>query len=291
MYAGLTIAFWALMVPVVKLLLADLTPEQVLSWVSLFASLTMLAKMAATGGLPALARYRPRDWAMLPLLGLTGMFAYNMLFYGAVRRIAIQDAYIINYLWPVMTCVFAAAILRDRIGPVKVAAICLSFLGVAVVVTKGSLTSVRPGDAAGIAMAFGAAVSYGLYSVLMKKADYERTSAVFVCYLTSFLACLATLGFRMPAVGWVQLLGLTVVGVLSYGMADNLWALALKLDDTAKVANIAYIGPFISLTLMSVILKEEIGAYSVIGLTLIIAGVALHNSRLAGAAGRRKGGA
>ena len=56
-------------------------------------------------------------------------------------------------------------------------------------------------------------------------------------------------------------------------IAFTLWALALEKGDTAKISNIAYMTPFISLVWTSIVLKEKLSIYSIIGLIVIIIGI------------------
>ena len=51
------------------------------------------------------------------------------------------------------------------------------------------------------------------------------------------------------------------------------WALALKLGGTAKISNLAYATPFISLVWTFFILEEPIKPLSLIGLAVIIVGI------------------
>ena len=51
------------------------------------------------------------------------------------------------------------------------------------------------------------------------------------------------------------------------------WALALEKGDTAKISNLAYITPFLSLIWTGLILKEKISIYAIIGLIVIILGI------------------
>jgi len=51
------------------------------------------------------------------------------------------------------------------------------------------------------------------------------------------------------------------------------WALALEKGDTAKISNLAYITPFLSLVWTSLILKEKLNPYSILGLVIIVLGI------------------
>jgi drug/metabolite transporter (DMT)-like permease len=60
------------------------------------------------------------------------------------------------------------------------------------------------------------------------------------------------------------------------GLAFILWLKAMKLaENTARIANLIFISPFLSLVLISVLLKEEILSSTLVGLCLIIAGLVI----------------
>ena len=62
-------------------------------------------------------------------------------------------------------------------------------------------------------------------------------------------------------------------GVCCMALASTSWALALKNGNTAKVSNLAYITPFLSLVWVAVFLKEMPTVWSVAGLCLIVLGI------------------
>ena len=51
------------------------------------------------------------------------------------------------------------------------------------------------------------------------------------------------------------------------------WVMALEKGDTAKISNLAYITPFLSLIWIALILKEKISIFSIIGLIVIVLGI------------------
>ncbi|MBQ3404732.1 MAG: DMT family transporter [Oscillospiraceae bacterium] len=75
-----------------------------------------------------------------------------------------------------------------------------------------------------------------------------------------------------------QLAGLAVYGVFCDGVAYVTWLLAIERGNTAVISNLAYITPFISLLVTHYILGEAVTLYSVLGLLLIITGIAVQLS-------------
>ena len=76
-----------------------------------------------------------------------------------------------------------------------------------------------------------------------------------------------------PIVG-VQWLGMIWLGVVIDAVAYLLWALALKgVKNTAKIANLAYLTPFLSLIVSAIVLKEKIELRAIVALIFIIGGI------------------
>lgn len=272
--AGTAILMWSTMATVSKLLLNSMSNFQVLCLSALLAALTMLAINAGSGKLALLKTYRLKDYLIMTGVGLLGIFLYYTLYYIGMGRLLASQAFIINYLWPIMSVLFAAILLKEKMTVRKVVAIGMSFLGV-VIVTGRDLIQFNPQMIFGAAMCAGAAVCYGAFTALNKKYSYEKTISMMIAFFTafvlSFLLNLATgEAWDLSSGQWA---GLAWNGVFSMGIGNTAWALAMEKGNTAKISNLAYITPFVSLIWTALILKEEISIWSVAGLCVIVLGI------------------
>ncbi len=273
-FAALAILLWSLMSTVAKLLLGTLDSFQLLCISSLFAALGLFAVVLLTGRLKSFGRYKARDYLRMTLIGLPGTLVYYVFFYTGTGMMAASQAFIVNYLWPIMSVVFACIILKERVTPMKLVAILLSFLGVIIVVGE-ELLSFESGTLLGALFCALGAVSYGIFTALSQKYNYDKYISMMLAYGATFLLTgaysLGAGGF--PSVGWVELVGIAFNGAVLMGLANTLWALALGAGDTAKISNLAYITPFLSLIWNSIFLEEKIGVGSVVGLGVIMLGI------------------
>ena len=90
------------------------------------------------------------------LLGLTGVFAYNVFFFMGLERIEASRASLIIANNPVFIAIFSALIYRDRLSPAAVLGILISVTGAAVVITRGDLPqTLQGGVGAGELFIFG----------------------------------------------------------------------------------------------------------------------------------------
>jgi len=265
---------WSTMATVSKLLLNTLGNFQVLCVSSLLAALTMLAINLFSGKLALLKTYRLKDYLTMTGVGLLGIFLYYSFYYIGMGSLLASQAFIINYLWPIMSVVFAAILLKEKMTVRKAVAIGMSFLGV-VIVTGKDLIPFNPRMLLGAAMCAAAAVCYGAFTALNKKYSYEKGISMMIAFFTAFL--LSFLLNMAKGETWNlslgQLLGLGWNGVFSMGIGNTAWALAMEKGNTAKISNLAYITPFLSLIWTALILKEAISIWSVVGLCVIVLGI------------------
>ena len=74
-------------------------------------------------------------------------------------------------------------------------------------------------------------------------------------------------------IGVFEVLGFAWNGIFVMAIATVAWAMALKRGGNAKISNLAYITPFLSLVWTFFILHEKIRLLSLLGLALIILGI------------------
>jgi len=276
-FALTTVFFWGSSAAVNALLLKSLSTMTVLFYTSVIAVVFLACYNLFTGKMSLLKNISAREYLAMSGIGFLGTFMYSGLLYYSMTLMKAQQAFIINYLWPILVVVFSCIILRQKMTLKKGISLILSFFGVAVVATEGNLLSLGGINVVGTAACILAAVCYGLYSVLTIKVTCDKFVAILiyyaVCSVVSGAALLLTGG--IPPLTTGQLPGILWDGVLVYGVAYTTWALALDLGDTAKMSNLAYLTPFVSLIWIYFLTGEPIHWSSYVGLAFILLGVAL----------------
>ena len=276
-YALVSVFFWSTTTTVSKLLLHSISTMQVLAVSSVFATLFLLMVNVFKGNLKQLKSYQPRDYLVLAGVGFLGMFLYRMLLFFGVARMLASQAMIVNYLWPIMAVLASCVILREKLTVRKAIAVVMSFLGVVIVTTGGSAAGLSGSDLTGTVLVAVAAVFYGLFVAINKRLKYDSfVSMMFYNAVAAICAILGTLfSGETLLLTLSQNLGLVWVGVCNTAIGFVAWDLAMKTGDTAKVANLAYITPFLSLVVAYFLLGDPITIWSVGGLTVIVAGILL----------------
>ena len=272
--AGVSILLWSTLATVSKLLLGSMSSFQVLCVSAGIAGIALFVYNLCSGKLAVMKAYSLKDYAIMVLIGLPGTFFYNVLLYAGMRILPASQAFIINYLWPIMSVVFACILLKERLTSRKVLAFVISFLGV-FTVAGGNLLSFHGGTLLGMGLCVAAAVSYGLYTGLNQRFSYDKQVAVMVAYFAAFLLSLVLVLVRGESLLMepLQLAGLGWNGLLVMAVATTTWAMALDRGPTAKVSNLAYITPFLSLVWTFLVLREVPDPLAVVGLCVIVLGI------------------
>ena len=275
LYAGVSIFFWSTTATVTKLLLGSLNSMQIMAVSSLFATLFLVVVNIANGSIKKLVFLKARDYLWIFVLGMLGIFVYHLCLYIGIDMMDASQAFIINYLWPIMTVVFACIILKEKLTPRKIIAIVLSFAGVVVVTANGNLLAVGHKTLVGAVYCIVAAVAYGLFSVLDKKKHYDKSLAMMLYYFFTFAVALIYIALTGDwfSMSFAETGGMLWSGIFTTATAYTSWAMALERGDTAKISNLAYITPFMSLVWTTLVLKEDFKPWSVAGLFVIILGI------------------
>ena len=128
--ALVSVAIWATLSTVAKLLLQGLPDIETLGVSAAFAFLFMLAALFAGKKHRLLKAVSPKQVLQMAGLGFLGLFVYSALYYYALGPLTAGEACILNYLWPLMLVLFSCLILKEKLTARKLVALGLSFAGV-----------------------------------------------------------------------------------------------------------------------------------------------------------------
>ena len=190
--AGIAILLWSPMATISKVLLGNFDQYQVLCISALFAALALFAVNLLSGRLKKLKACRPKHYLQMLVSGLLGNFFYYAFYYAGAARLPASQAFIANYLWPIMSVVFACILLKEKLTVRKGIAFGLSFLGV-ITVAGGDLLRFDTQTLLGMALCAGGAVCYGAFTVLNKKWECDTLLSMMLSCGAAFL--LSLLGY------------------------------------------------------------------------------------------------
>lgn len=282
---GLAVLVWSTVATAFKIALRTLDPLQLLLLADAVSILALLAVLAARGRLGLLRAMPRREKLLCCGLGLLNPFLYYVVLFQAYALLPAQEAQPLNYTWAVTLSLLAVPLLGQRLRPRDLAAILVSYAGVVVISCRGDLTGLRFSNPQGVALALGSTLLWALYWIGNTRLKADPVAALLLNFLAAFPCILAaTLAFSaLPPLGWVGLLAGAYVGLFEMGLTFVLWLSAMRLaartpSGTARVANLIFLSPFLSLVFIHFLLGEAIRASTLAGLVCIIAGNALQQT-------------
>ena len=182
----------------------------------------------------------------------------------------------LNYIWPMMLVLLSVPVLKQKIRWMSVVALLISFSGAIVIATGGRPFSMDLKEPLGVALALSSALFWAMFWLLNMRDKREETPKLFMNFLFGFMYtliyCAITGNITIPDLGGA--LGSTYIGLFEMGITFVLWLKALRYaENTARVSNLVYLSPFMSLMFISLILGEKILPSTLAGLVLIISGI------------------
>jgi DME family drug/metabolite transporter len=230
-----------------------------------------------------LFRVDRRGWLLVGLGGGALVALFEIAYQFAIAGVGVAGAAALLYTAPVIVAVLARLILREALTPLRVALALIVMLGVALTVTGGSnagAEAARMGIGAGIAGGLLSALSYAL-TTLMARYAVPRYGVVRVLFLEAMggvviIGIILWLWGRPPAwppspAAWRGLLGLAAGSVLA---ANVLFFAAVKRIEAAPAAVAATIEPVVGALLAFLLFSQHLSALGVIGLLMVVGGVA-----------------
>ena len=276
-YAAISILCWSTVSTITKLLLNDSINNFQLLWVSAFFAFCFLFLVNLfSGKLKLLRAYKPKDFLLSAAIGLPGTFFYYVFYYFGASQLPASQAFIINYLWPIMSLVFATIILKEKLTLRNGFAIGISFLGI-ITIMIGETGNQASSFWIGAVSCILGAVSYGIFTALNKKYTYEKSLSMMINYLVTFVltTIINAIGNKLFLPNMLQSLGIAWNGIFTMAIASTLWILALSGEATGKISNLADITPFLSLVWAAIFLEEKLSSNSFIGLVIIVLGIVI----------------
>jgi drug/metabolite transporter (DMT)-like permease len=280
LFAFSAIACWSTIGSAFKISLRYAGTQELLLYSSVVACLALLTILLVQRKLGLLAKVSRKEVLLSAFLGLLNPFLYYSVLLKSYDLLQAQEAGTLNYIWPLVLVLLSIPMLKQKISMGSIIAITISFTGIIVISTHPDRMMHPQGtaDPVGVMLALGSAILWAFYWIFNVKDQREPVSKLFLnfCFglLYSVIAVIAAGDMRIPE--WRGLTAAAYIGLFEMGITFVLWLYALKYSaTTAKVSNLIYLSPFISLIIIHFTVGETILASTVAGLFLIVAGIVL----------------
>ena len=216
------------------------------------------------------ASYLGKNYLLLISRGIFGTLALA-LFFLTVQNIPLATAMVIQYLSPIFTAIIAIFFLKESVKPLQWIFYALAFAGVLFigqVDTRVSFLFIS----LGIISAFGSGAAYNIVRKL-KDAEHPLTIILYFQIVGMIVGGISIpFSWKTPnGSDWLYLLFVGVFSQLGQVFLTN----AFSREKAASVAIIVYTGLIYGIAVGWLVFNENQTVYSIFGMLLVVAGVAL----------------
>lgn len=275
------VALWSTVATAFKVALAWMSPLE-LMWLAALVSWALMGALVIKQGTLSIALQT--GWKTAAWAGLMNPVAYYLVLFAAYDRLPGQEAMALNYTWALAMAFLSVPLLGQRLTRIDVIAGMIAYAGVWVIATRGEVFNVSFADPLGVVLALASTLLWALYWLLNARDPRPPLVGQWQNFSVGLpvLTILLFLGPGLQWHGWPALGAGVYVGLFEMGVAFILWQLAVqKVSRTAKVSNLIFLSPPISLLLLYLVVGEPILSSTLMGLVLILLGLGIQQSQKA----------
>lgn len=275
-FAISAVLLWSTIASAFKITLEYIDYIQLLLLASVFSSIALFGILLIQGKFHLLKQIHKKDILHSALLGFLNPFLYYLVLLKAYTLLKAQEAGTLNYIWPITLVLLSIPLLKQKINWISIVAIFTSFFGIIIISTEGKIGSLEFREPFGVFLALISSVFWALYWIYNVKDKRDEILKLLMNFIfgTIYILVVVLLFSDISNIKLQGLWGSLYIGLFEMGITYLLWLKALKFSvNTAKVSNLVYISPFISLIIIRNVVGEQILISTLIGLVFIISGI------------------
>lgn len=282
--ASVAVLSWSTVATAFKVALQTMSTFGMLFVACATALIIFTVWMLITGSWHELRLLTPNLWMRFASLGLIAPVVYYLMLFKAYDLLPAQIAQPINYIWPILLAILLAMVEKKPIPKSKYLGMFVSLGGV-VVISFGGNAIAGEISVVGILLAIISALLWGLYWMVNDSLK-DKVSEIPALFLTFFFGmCYMFIGNFFFPIGHLEtksLLAGIYIGAFEMGIPYICFGIAIReTKNPALINQMCYLAPFLSLFVISIVLKEPIVPTTYVGLALIIGGI-IYNQYIAG---------
>jgi len=282
-YAGLAVFFWSTIPTVFKIGLGELEVIPMLAIASAASAFVLFIIVLSEKKLALLKRMTLNELLISALLGFINPFLYYIILLRAYQLLPAQVAQPLNMIWPIILVFLSVPLLKQKIPGKSYAALFISFIGVYIISSQGQLFHPGRSNTFGVLLASGSSIFWALYFILNVRDKRDESVKLFTNFMFASAYLIFALFFSGKAGSAISLRGAAAsvyVGIFDMGITFFFWLKALHFsENSAKVSNLVFLAPFLSLVFVHFIIKEPVYYTTPVGLLLIISGIYIQNRK------------
>ncbi|WP_435214373.1 DMT family transporter [Luminiphilus sp. nBUS_16] len=276
------VVLWSTVATAFNLSLDYVPPLTLVTLASITSWLFLGGILLFSGDLGTLNQIKISEWLRLSALGLINPTLYYFLLFGAYARLPAQEAMAINYTWGLVLPLLAVPLLGQALKRRDIGCAAISYCGVFVIATRGDVLSFELSDPTGVGLAMASTVLWALYWIGNTRISTPPIQGLFVGFTAATVVLLTLAGLTGSLVNlpWQALAGGLYIGFFEMGLSFILWLKAMKLtQNTARISTLIFLSPPLSLILIWALLGEAIKGSTLVGLAMILTGLAMQHWR------------
>ncbi|MEE1674732.1 DMT family transporter [Agarivorans aestuarii] len=276
------VLMWSTVATAFKLALQWLSPIQLVLLASVTSILLLSGVLLWQRKLPLALSYAKQRPGFFLLVGAINPFLYYLVLFKAYELLPAQQAQSLNYTWAITLALLAVPFLKQQLRKQDLIAMAFGYFGVLVIATRGDLLSMQFDSVLGVVLALFSTLLWAGYWIINTRNSGDPVASLLVAFCFSLPMVLAYCWWSdgLPSFNTKAWLGAAYVGLFEMGIAFVCWVLALKFtNNTARISNLIFISPFLSLFFISYFLNEVIEPATYLGLVLIISGLLIQQWR------------
>lgn len=276
------VLLWSTVATAFKLTLRYIDPMQLLLYASVTSTLVLGFVLVVQRQFKQVFLCSQREYVLSFVLGLLNPCFYYWVLFKAYDLLPAQEAQPLNYTWAITLALLSIPLLKQKISKWDIAGGLVAYCGVFVISTHGDVLGFRFSDPLGVALALFSTILWALYWIFNTQDTRDPVVGLFLSFVFALpFVVLICWGFSDLWVRDVRgLYGAVYVGVIEMGITFVLWLLALKnAENTARVGNLIFLSPFLSLVFIHFVLGEHILPSTFVGLVLIVAGLVVQQKK------------
>ena len=282
-YAGLAILFWSTVPTAFKISLAELDILPMLTIASVTSALVLFIIVFGGGKYHLIRTTTHKELFNSAILGLINPFLYYLILLKAYQLLPAQVAQPLNMIWPIILVFLSVPILGQKIEKKSFIALFVSFVGVYIISSQGKLFQNGHADIRGVFLATGSSLFWAFYFILNMKDKRDEGVKLLLNFIFGsiyLILAIVITGNWHVSIASKGVAASVYIGLFEMGITFFFWLKALQLaSTTAKVSNLVYLAPFISLFFVHFILHEPVYYTTPLGLIFIIFGIFVQTNR------------
>lgn len=224
-------------------------------------------------------KVHPSNIKYIIAIGVITQALMNIFFYTSILRVGTVTANMLVCSGPIFTLLLSSILFKEKLTLEKQLALAISMLGSILMVTQGKIIGLKL-DGLGVGIGVAAGVCYGLYPILGKKAE-ERLNPLSITVYSFLVAAISLAPFVDLKKVFMSYLDVKIFFfIVSFGIIPSLlpylsFLKAMTYIAPSKASIIGMMEVPTTALIGVLILKEDFNEYKLMGLILIMSGIAI----------------